>query len=91
MPSRHRAPEYEAFKEELRAHLMDILFESVPQVKGKIDFYHLGTPLSEITWLHSFHVFVDPDGSIDRYYLLLWTHCHALLGFQTNPISHFCR
>ena len=54
MPSRHRAPEYEAFKEELRAHLMDILFESVPQVKGKVEFYHLGTPLTEVTYLSSF-------------------------------------
>lgn len=55
MPSRHRAVEYEAFKEELRAHLMDILFESVPQVKGKVEFYHLGTPLTEITYLKSYH------------------------------------
>ena len=54
MPSRHRAPEYEAFKEELRAHLMDILFEAVPEVKGKVEFYHLGTPLTEVTYLSSF-------------------------------------
>lgn len=33
---------------------MDILFETVPQVKGKVEFYHLGTPLTEITYLHSF-------------------------------------
>jgi all-trans-retinol 13,14-reductase len=54
MPSRHRAPEYQIFKEELRAHLMDILFETVPQVKGKVEFYHLGTPLTEVTYLSSF-------------------------------------
>jgi len=34
--------------------LMDILFETVPQTKGKVEFYHLGTPLTEITYLHSF-------------------------------------
>jgi all-trans-retinol 13,14-reductase len=54
MPSRHRAPEYEAFKEELRAHLTDILYETVPQVRGKVEFYHLGTPLTEVTYLSSF-------------------------------------
>lgn len=55
MPSRHRASEYEVFKEELRIHLMNILFETVPQVKGKVEFYHLGTPLTEITYLKSYH------------------------------------
>ncbi|CAB9507916.1 All-trans-retinol 13,14-reductase [Seminavis robusta] len=54
MPPRHRAPEYEAFKEELRVHLMDILLEAVPQVRDKVEFYHLGTPLTEVTYLSSY-------------------------------------
>ena len=33
---------------------MDILFETVPQAKGKVTFYHLGTPLTEVTYLSSF-------------------------------------
>lgn len=33
---------------------MDILFETVPQAKGKVEFYHLGTPLTEVTYLSSF-------------------------------------
>jgi hypothetical protein len=33
---------------------MDILLEFVPQVKGRIEYYHLGTPLSEVTFLGSY-------------------------------------
>lgn len=33
---------------------MDILLEFVPQVKGRIEYYHLGTPLSEVTFLASY-------------------------------------
>lgn len=42
------------FKDKLTKHLMDILKEFVPQVKGRIDYYHLGTPLSECTFLASY-------------------------------------
>lgn len=50
-----RGPEYEAFKEKLSKHMLDILYESVPQIKGKVSFHQLGTPLSEVTYLASWH------------------------------------
>jgi hypothetical protein len=31
------------FKDKLTSHLLDILQEYVPQVKGRIEHYHLGT------------------------------------------------
>lgn len=42
------------FKDKLANHLMSILCEFVPQVKGRIEHYHLGTPLSECTFLASY-------------------------------------
>lgn len=54
-PVHNRGEEYEAFKAKLEGHLLDILYESVPQVKGKVELHFLGTPLSEVTYLGSFH------------------------------------
>jgi phytoene dehydrogenase-like protein len=34
---------------------LEILYETVPQVQGKISYYHLGTPLSEVSFLGSWH------------------------------------
>lgn len=51
----HRGEDYEKFKGQLEKHLLDILYESVPEVKGKVEFHALGTPLSEVTYLSSFH------------------------------------
>lgn len=53
MPVHHRGAEYEHFKEKLTQHLMDILIENVPQVKGRIEYHTLGTPLTEVTYLSS--------------------------------------
>ena len=53
-PVHNRGAEYEKFKDQLAKHLLDILYESVPQVKGKVDYWTLGTPLSEATYLNSF-------------------------------------
>ena len=53
-PVRNRGEEYLEFKDQLTRHLMDILFEFVLQVKGRIEYYHLGTPLSECTFLASY-------------------------------------
>lgn len=50
-----RGADYEKFKEQLTKHLLDILYESVPQVRGKVEYSTLGTPLSEVTYLASFH------------------------------------
>jgi all-trans-retinol 13,14-reductase len=54
-PLKNRGEEYEAFKAALGKHLLDILYESVPQVKGKVEFHLVGTPLSEASYLSSFH------------------------------------
>ena len=50
----HRGSEYEALKEKLTKHLLDILYENVPQVKGKVEFSFTATPLTEETFLGSF-------------------------------------
>ena len=49
------ASDYLEFKEALTKHLLDILYETVPQAKGNVEFHHLGTPLSEVTYLSSWH------------------------------------
>ena len=54
-PQGHRGQDYEDFKAKFSNHLLDILYECVPQVNGKVEYYELGTPLSEITYLASFH------------------------------------
>ena len=54
MPLKHRGADYEAFKAKLSEHLLNILYETVPQVKGKVEFHMLGTPLSEVSYLSSF-------------------------------------
>jgi len=41
-----RGEDYEAFKEDLAQRLLAVLYEQVPQVKGKIAFYELSTPLT---------------------------------------------
>lgn len=53
-PVHHRGAEYEKFKDQLAKHLLDILYESVPQVRGKVEYWTLGTPLTEATYLSSF-------------------------------------
>jgi len=53
-PVKNRGDEYMAFKQDLTKHLLDILYECAPQVKGKIEYHQLGTPLSEMTYLGSF-------------------------------------
>lgn len=53
-PAHNRGESYEAFKEQLSNILLDILFEVVPQVKGKVEFSMLGTPLTEVTYFASF-------------------------------------
>lgn len=53
-PVHQRGPEYEKFKDQLTKHLLDILYESVPQVRGKVEYSTLGTPLTEVSYLSSF-------------------------------------
>eukprot|EP00978_Attheya_sp_CCMP212_P014179 scaffold36077_cov51-Attheya_sp.AAC.1 len=51
----NRGPEYEVFKSKLTKHLLDILYETVPQLRGKVEYFTLGTPLTEVTYLSSWH------------------------------------
>ena len=41
-----RGEDYETFKEELGERLLEHLYEKVPQVRGKIDYFEVSTPLS---------------------------------------------
>lgn len=41
-----RGPEYEEWKEKMSLRLLEKLYERLPQLKGKIDYYELSTPLS---------------------------------------------
>ncbi|MBT8101504.1 MAG: NAD(P)/FAD-dependent oxidoreductase [Gammaproteobacteria bacterium] len=41
-----RGEDYEAFKAELGERLMQYLYDKVPQVRGKVDYFELSTPLS---------------------------------------------
>ena len=54
MPVKQRGPEYEKFKQELAVSLMNILYECVPQTRGKVGYFHLATPLTEESWLGSY-------------------------------------
>jgi all-trans-retinol 13,14-reductase len=54
LPARHRGDDYTELKERLTKHLMDILYEHVPQIKGKVEYMHCGSPLTEETFLGSF-------------------------------------
>lgn len=49
-----RGEDYEQFKDQLAKHLLDILYETVPQCKGKVEYWTLGTPLTEVSYLSSF-------------------------------------
>jgi len=42
----HRGDEYEAFKAGLGERLMEYLYEKAPQLRGKVDYYEVSTPLS---------------------------------------------
>jgi phytoene dehydrogenase-like protein len=53
-PVRNRGGDYDELKEKLTKNLLDVLYEFVPQVEGKVEFYHLATPLTEETYLRSF-------------------------------------
>lgn len=41
-----RGQEYDDYKEKMSLKLLDKLYERLPQLKGKIDYYELSTPLS---------------------------------------------
>lgn len=41
-----RGEDYDQFKERLAARLLEVLYERMPQLRGKIDYYEVSTPLS---------------------------------------------
>ncbi len=41
-----RGEEYDAFKEKMAQRLLNKMYEYLPQLKGKVDYYELSTPLS---------------------------------------------
>ncbi len=41
-----RGDDYDAFKEELGERLMEHLYERLPDLRGKVDYYEVSTPLS---------------------------------------------
>ena len=45
-PWRKRGPEYEALKQKIADELLEHVYQQVPQVRGKVDYYELSTPLS---------------------------------------------
>ena len=53
-PVGNRGEDYDALKTKLTQSLLDILYEFVPQVKGKVEYFQLATPLTEETFLRSF-------------------------------------
>jgi all-trans-retinol 13,14-reductase len=53
-PIHHRSEAYDNFKKKLSENLVDVLYEVVPQVKGKVEFQMLGTPLTESGYFASF-------------------------------------
>ena len=53
-PVRESGEDYDASKESITTKLLEILYEFVPQVKGKVEYVHLATPLSEETWLGAY-------------------------------------
>lgn len=45
-PWKNRGAEYDEFKATLAEKLLDDVYKHVPQVRGKVDYYELSTPLS---------------------------------------------
>jgi all-trans-retinol 13,14-reductase len=41
-----RGEEYEALKEKIAQRLLEVLYRQLPQVKGKVDYHELSTPLT---------------------------------------------
>ncbi len=45
-PWKNRGAEYDDFKQTLAQKLLEDVYQQVPQVRGKVDYYELSTPLS---------------------------------------------
>jgi len=54
-PWRSRGEDYEALKEAYALRMLDKVYEQLPQLEGKVDFYELSTPLSTRDMAHYRH------------------------------------
>eukprot|EP01135_Chromosphaera_perkinsii_P004265 Nk52_evm17s273 gene=Nk52_evmTU17s273 len=52
---KHRGEEYEKLKEEYAKRLFDILYERFPNLKGKVEYYEVGTPCTNNYYLGASH------------------------------------
>jgi all-trans-retinol 13,14-reductase len=43
---KHRDPEYDAFKERLAERMLEALYDQLPQLRGKVAFHEISTPLT---------------------------------------------
>jgi all-trans-retinol 13,14-reductase len=43
---KHRAEEYDAFKERLASRMLEVLYSQQPQLRGKVAFHEISTPLT---------------------------------------------
>lgn len=43
---KHRASEYDAFKQRLAQRMLEALYEQMPQLRGKVAFFEISTPLT---------------------------------------------
>jgi len=54
MRTHKRGGEYEQLKQKFADKLLDVLYDKVPQVKGKVLWYECGTPVSDANFLGSY-------------------------------------
>lgn len=54
MRTHKRGDEYDQYKQKFADKLLEVLYEKVPQVKGKVLWYECGTPVSDSNFLQSF-------------------------------------
>ena len=43
---KHRAPDYDAFKDDLAQRMLEVLYTQMPQLRGKVAFSEISTPLT---------------------------------------------
>jgi len=55
MRTHKRGDDYDEYKEKFAQKLLEVLYEKVPQVKGKVVWYECGTPISDSNFLQSYH------------------------------------
>ncbi|XP_066919780.1 all-trans-retinol 13,14-reductase-like [Clytia hemisphaerica] len=54
MRTHKRGGDYDQYKEKFAEKLLEVLYDKVPQVKGKVLWYECGTPVSDSNFLQSY-------------------------------------